>query len=116
MAVGGALEAALLPGFEPILPHQSSGPTATGLQALILQLAGHARSAVGLIGEGEGRADVGQQNQILALARAGRTRAPGEIAALAHFDDLAQTGDGEVLFRRIDELKLHRLPSLAKKP
>src|SRR5215213_632121 len=116
VAVGGALEAALLPGFQAILAHQPGGPTATDLQSLILQLAGHAWTAVGPIREGEGRADVGQQNEILPLARAGCwTRSPGKVAAGAHFENLTQTGDGEVLFRRIDEPELHRLPSLAKK-
>jgi hypothetical protein len=47
VAVGGALEPALLPGFEPILPHQPCGPTATDLQPFILQLAGDAGTAVG---------------------------------------------------------------------
>jgi len=60
MAVGGALEAALLPGLQAILPHKSTGPTAADLQSLILALAGHARTAVDLIGEGEGRTDVGR--------------------------------------------------------
>src|SRR5215213_8278977 len=115
VAVGGALEAALLPGFQAILAHQPGGPTATDLQSLILQLAGHAWTAVGLMGEGEGRADMGQQDQVLPLARAGWTRSPGEIAALADVKNLAQTCDGEALFRRIDEPELHRLPSLAKK-
>jgi hypothetical protein len=71
MAVGGALEAPLLPGLEAVLAHQPSRSAATHRQALLLQFTGHARTAVGLMGEGEGRADVGQQNQILPLARAG---------------------------------------------
>src|SRR5215213_6309309 len=116
VAVGGPLDAELMQGFQAILAHQPGGPTATDLQSLILQLAGHAWTAVGPIREGEGRADVGQQNEILPLARAGCwTRSPGKVAAGAHFENLTQTGDGEVLFRRIDEPELHRLPSLAKK-
>ena len=58
---------------------------------------------------------MGQQHQVLPLARAGRTRSPGEVAAWADTKNLAQTCDGEALFRRIDELEPHRLPSLAKK-
>src|SRR3954452_23664516 len=58
---------------------------------------------------------MGQKDQILLLARARRTTSPGEVAAWADAEDLAQALDGEVLFRHIDELEPHRLPSLAKK-
>src|SRR5918993_5352831 len=58
---------------------------------------------------------MGQQHQILPFTWARRTRSPGKVTAWAHFEDLAQARDGEALFRRIDELELHRLPSLAKK-
>jgi len=56
-----------------------------------------------------------QKDQILLLARARRTTSPGEVAAWADAEDLAQALDGEVLFRHIDELEPRRLPSLAKK-
>src|ERR671911_914744 len=115
MAVGGAFEAVLLPGLETILAHQPGGAASPDRQALVLQLAGHAWTSVGPIREGEGRADVSQQHQILPLARTSRTGAPGEVAAGADTEDLAQALDGEVFFRHIDELEPHRLPSLAKK-
>src|SRR5687768_14049886 len=101
MAVGGALEAALLPGLEAVLAHQPSRSASPYLQARVLQLAGHGWTAVGLMGEGG--ADVGQQDQVLPLAAAGRTASPGKVAALADTTNLAQALDGEVLFRRIDE-------------
>src|SRR5215212_8064426 len=112
MAVGGALKATFLPSREAILAHQPGGAAPAYRQALILQLAGHARTAIGLVREGEGRADVGQENQILPLARTGWTRSPSEVAARTDLEDLAQALDGELHFRRIDELEPHRLPSL----
>jgi hypothetical protein len=38
MAVSGALEAALLPSLEAVLPHQPSGPPPANPQATILKL------------------------------------------------------------------------------
>src|SRR4051812_47580909 len=58
---------------------------------------------------------MGEQHEILALPLRGGTILPGEIAARADVEELAQALDGEVLLRRIDELEPHRLPSLAKK-
>jgi hypothetical protein len=40
---------------------------------------------------------------------------PGKVAALADADDAAETMDGELRFRRLDERGPHRLPSRAKK-
>src|SRR5215218_9879261 len=114
MAVRGALEAALLPGLEPILPHQSSGPTAPDGQALILEFARHPWAAIGAIRLSKGGPDMGEQHQIIALTLAGWTTSPGKVPALAHLKNLAQALDGEFRFRRIDELEPHRLPSLAK--
>src|SRR6478672_9231464 len=56
-----------------------------------------------------------QQHQVVPLAETGRALLPGEVPARADAEDLTQTLDGELLLRRIDELKSHRLPSLAKK-
>src|SRR5690606_33477131 len=103
------------PGSQAILAHQTGGAAASHRQALLLQLTGHARTAVGSVGAGKGRAEMGQQHQVLPLSWAGRTASPGKVAALADTQNLAQARDGEVLFRRIDELESHRLPSLAKK-
>src|SRR5215210_75529 len=114
-AVGGALEATLLPGSEPVLAHQPSRSTPTHNEADILQLACHARAAVGPVRQLEGRADMGKQHEVLSLPPTGGTAPPGEVAAWAHPENLAQALDGELFFRRIDELDPHRLPSLAKK-
>src|ERR671920_275638 len=94
MAVGGAFEAALLPGFQAVLAHQPGGAAPTTLQPLVLQLAGQTRAAVGSMRAGKGRADVGQQHQILPLTRARRSGSPGEVAAGADTKDLAQARDG----------------------
>src|SRR5918995_1489144 len=114
-AVGGALEAAWLPSSEAVLAHQPGRPAAPHREAGVLQLARQARAAVGPVREREGRADMRQEHQVVALATASRAASPGEVAAWAHAEDLAQALDGELLFRRIDELEPHRLPSLAKK-
>src|SRR4051794_9196275 len=58
---------------------------------------------------------MGEQHEILALPLRGGTILPGEIAARADVEELAQACDREVLLRRIDEAEPHRLPSLAKK-
>jgi hypothetical protein len=115
MAVGRALEATLLPSFEAVLPHQPSGPTPANSQAAVLQVSCHAGTAICFVREGEGGPDMGEQNQIVPLTRARGTTPPGEVAALADAEDFAQALDRELLFRRIDELEPHRLPSLAKK-
>src|SRR3954452_22310769 len=115
VAVGGALEAALLPGLEAVLTHQPSRPTAPDGQALILEFARHSWAAIGAIRLSKGGPDMGEQHQIVALTLAGRTTSPGKVPALAHLKNLAQALDGEFRFRRIDEREPHRLPSLAKK-
>src|SRR4051812_10833741 len=58
---------------------------------------------------------MGEQHEILALPLRGGTILPGEIAARADVEELAQACDREVLLRRVDEAEPHRLPSLAKK-
>src|SRR4028119_2460201 len=70
-AVGGALEAAWLPGSETVLAHQPSRPTAAYGTAAILELARAGRAAVGPVRELEGRADMGKQHQVLALPPTG---------------------------------------------
>lgn len=104
-----------MPGTKAILPHQPRRPAAPNGQTAVLQLPRHPRAAVGAVGQREGRPDVGQQHHVLVLAAAGRATLPGKIAALADAEDTAETVHGELLFRRIDECKPHRLPSLAKK-
>src|SRR5215210_3920156 len=115
MAVGGALEAAWLPSLKAILAHQSGRSTPAHNETGVLQLARHTGAAVGLVRQLEDRADMGEQHEILALAPGCGATLPGKVAALADTEDLAQALDGELLFRRIDELEPHRLPSLAKK-
>src|SRR5918993_3150297 len=114
-AVGGALEAARLPGSEAVLAHQPGRPATTHGEAGVLQLARHAWAAVGPTRERKRRSHMGEQHQVLSLAPRRGAALPGEVAALAHLEDLAQALDGELLFRRIDEPEPHRLPSLAKK-
>src|SRR4051794_11794621 len=58
---------------------------------------------------------MGEQDQVLALTARRGPVLPGEVAARADVEDLAQTLDGELSLRRIDELELHRRPSLTKK-
>jgi len=55
-----------------------------------------------------------QQHHVVALASASRAILPGEVAALADPENLAQASDGELFLRRIGETESHRLPSLAK--
>src|SRR3712207_2862481 len=115
MAVGRALEAARLAGSEPVLTHQPRCPAPPDAQPLVLQLARQARAAIRLVRQLEGRANMSEQHQVLSLTSGRGPALPGEVAALADPEDFAQALDGEVLFRRIDELEPHRLPSLAKK-
>jgi len=115
MTVGGAFEPPLLPGSEAILTHQPGRPAAPHLQAVVLELARHPRAAIGAVRQGEGRAEMGQQHHVLALAPAGRATPPGKIAALADAKNFTQALNGEFLFRRIDEPEPHRLPSRTKK-
>src|SRR5271169_6318554 len=82
---------------------------------VIAKLARHARAAVGCVRQCKGRANMGQQHHVLMLSTAGRSILPGKIAALTDAKNLAETLDGELLLRRIDETEPHRLPSLAKK-
>src|ERR1700712_3069636 len=58
---------------------------------------------------------MGEQDQVLALTARRGPVLPGEVAARADAEDLAQTLDGELSLRRIDELEPHRRPSLTKK-
>src|ERR687898_174993 len=114
-AVGRATEAARLPGSEPVLAHQSRHTPPPRLEALAPHLVRHARAAVGPVRERERRADMGEQHQVVPLPLGRGPALPGEVAARAHLEDLAQALDGELLLRPIDELEPHQLPSLAKK-
>src|SRR5918995_6477496 len=114
-AVGRATEAAWLPSSEAVLAHQSRHTPPPRLEALAPQLVRDARAAVGPVRERERRADMGEQHQVVPLPLGRGPALPGEVAALAHLEDLAQALDGELLLRPIDELEPHRLPSLAKK-
>jgi hypothetical protein len=58
---------------------------------------------------------VGQQHHVIALTPTAWPIFPCKIAALTDPEHSAKTVDGELVFRLIDELELHRLPSLAKK-
>src|SRR4051812_19289859 len=58
---------------------------------------------------------MGEQDQVLALTARRGPVLPGEVAARADVEDLAQTQDRELSLRRIDEPKPHRRPSLTKK-
>jgi len=58
---------------------------------------------------------MGEQDQVLALTTRGGPVLPGKVAARADVEDLAQTLAGELPLSLIDELELHRFPSLAKK-
>ena len=115
LAVGGALEAALLARPEIVVAHQPRGSSPANGEAVVLQLARHPRAAIGAVRQRERRPGVREQHQIGLLPAAGRSILPGKIAARADAEQSAQTGDGECRFRLIDELELHRLPSRAKK-
>src|SRR5215217_907497 len=58
---------------------------------------------------------MGEQHEVVTPPPRCGAAAPREVAALAHTKDLAQALNGELFFRRIDELEPHRPPSLAKK-
>jgi Spy/CpxP family protein refolding chaperone len=115
MTVGGALETALLPGLQAVLAHQPGCPPPTDGKAFILEFTRHARAAIGAMRGRERRTDRRQENEILLLAPTGGAATPGEIAARADAEHIAHALNREFLFRHIDELELHRLPSLAKK-
>src|SRR4051794_41856802 len=70
-AVGRAPEAPGLTSLEPVLPHQPRQASSPRLQTLLAQLVRHARAAIGLVRAREGRTDMGEQDQVLALAARG---------------------------------------------
>jgi len=115
LAVGRPFESTLLPTAQAVLAHQPSRAPSPDSKAIIPQLARHARTAIRAVRQRECRADMRQHHQVIALPPAGRTILPGEIAALADAEHLAQAVYGEILLRLIDERKPHRLPSRAKK-
>ncbi len=115
VTVRGPLEPPLLPRPQPILTHQARRPTAANMQAIVAQVARHARAAVGTVRQCKGRPNMRQQHHVLVLAAAGRAPLPGEVATLTDAKDAAETVHGELLLRLVDELEAHRLPSLAKK-
>jgi len=107
MAVGGALETALLPGFQAILAHQPGCPPPTDGKAFILEFTCHPRAAMGAMRGREGRTDRRQENKILLLTPTGRAATPSEIAARADAEHIAHSMNGELIFRRIDKLEFH---------
>src|ERR1700712_381050 len=96
VAVGGPLEPPLLPGPEPVLPHQTGRSASSDGQAAVLQLPRHPRAAVRAVRQREGRPDMRQQHHVLMLAATSRTAFPGKVAALANAKDMAQAVDGEL--------------------
>src|SRR5271166_3382721 len=114
-AVCRPLEAALLPRSQPIVAHQPGDAPAADREAVVPQVSGHARAAVGSVRHGEGRAHMGEQDHVFALSSACGTILKGEVAARADAENLAKALAEKLLLRRIDEAELHRLPSLAEK-
>lgn len=81
-----------------------------GRQTLLAQFVRYARAAIRLIWERKGGADKGE-NQVLSLTAQRGQVLPGEGAAWVHLEEFAQTLNGELSPRRIDELEPHRRPS-----
>ncbi len=113
-AVGGSLEPPLLPAAQAVLAHQPRRATPPDGEAVILQFARHARTAIGAVRQRECRADMRQHLHVVTPTPAGGSVLPGEIAALADAEHAAKTVDREILFRPIDELESH--PSVLAMP
>lgn len=95
--------------------HQPRRSPSSHGEAVILQLARHPRTAISAVRQRERGSNVCQQHHVIALTPTGWPIFPCKIATLTDAEHSAKTVDGELVFRLIDELELHRLPSLAKK-
>src|SRR5580704_14224107 len=115
IAVSRPFEPPLLPNLQAIFMHQPRRSSSSHGEAAILQLARHPRTAISAVRQCERGSNVCQQHHVIALTPTGWPIFPCKIAALTDAEHSAKTVDGELVFRLIDELELHRLPSLAKK-
>jgi hypothetical protein len=110
LAVGRPFEPPLLPAAQAVLAHQPRRATSPDGEAIILQLARHARTTIGAVRQCERRADMRQHHHVVTLAPAGRAILPGKIAALADVEHAARRWTGKSCFARSMSWNLIDLP------
>jgi hypothetical protein len=115
IAIRCALEPPFLPRLHAVFTHQPRCAPAANGETTVLKLPRHARTAIGAIGQREGRTDMCKHYQITTLPCTSAAASIRKIATLAHAENFAKPLDGELVLRLIDQRKPHRLPSLAKK-
>src|SRR5680860_1493806 len=115
IAVRGSLEPRLWPCFQAILAHQPRHPVSPYRQATFLQLGTHPWASVGLVRRGELGTDVSQQDHVLGLALARGPLLPRVETADADVQGGARSLNRNLSPLCIDQRKIHRLVSLAKK-
>src|SRR6056297_337984 len=111
VAVRGRLELLVPPELYAIFVHQTANAAVTHGQSQLFQFFGHAWATITARRLLELIPDVGQHDQILALAGADGTVSPGPIAARADVHDLTQPVHRDVVPVFLDEGKPHLLLS-----
>jgi hypothetical protein len=98
----------------PVLAHQSADTAVTNIQTKLFQLFGHSRSAIAVQTQAMLLPDMGQQNHVFMLTKAGRPVAPGSVATWGDIHNPAKPLGGDAIAVLFNKYEPHLLWSAKK--